>query len=85
MWPFMEAERRGPSAGGTGHFHWQVVAFNEYDKVREIFVDSLTVNVEAPTEQLAIIRAQEIIERRWYRISNVTETCEFDPNLKAEA
>lgn len=43
MWPFMEAERRGPSAGGTGHFHWQVVAFNKYDKVREIFVDSLTV------------------------------------------
>jgi len=45
-------------------------------------LDSLSVEVEADNEQQAIARAQELVQRPWYRVSWIREACTADKELK---
>jgi hypothetical protein len=68
---------------GSGHLHWTISAFMEMDKEGTMH-DSCTVSVEADNEVQAICRAQEIIQRSYYRVSAVNESCSLDEALKNE-
>jgi len=76
-WPF-KIER--PETSGSGHFHWGITAFSKLEDGN--FLDSLSIEVEAPDEETAIARAQDIIIRPNYRVSWVREACTKDAALK---
>lgn len=78
MWPYQE-ER--PETEGTMHLHWGITAFHsvlEDGTMR----DTVQIEVEAPDEEAAIARAQEIIVRPYYRVGWIREACSIDPSLK---
>lgn len=77
-WDFVDT--RPPSAG-TNHFHWGITAFMGKND-EGMMLDSVTVEVEAPSEEEAINRAMDIIERRHYRVSWVREACSTDKEVK---
>lgn len=76
-WPY-NPDR--PETTGSGHFHWGITAFSKLED--DTFKDSLTIEVEAPDEESAIARAQDIIVRANYRVSWVREACTKDEALK---
>lgn len=77
-----QAER--PVTAGTGHFHWTIVAFSEYDRERGQFLDSVSVEVEGPDEQAAIARAMTILVRAYYRVASVREACSADVSVRGQ-
>lgn len=77
-YPFSE-ER--PTVAGTGHLHWSVTAFTSWGE-NNLMVDSVGVSVEAGSEQEAIYRAMDIIQRPYYRVTGVHEACSLDKDLK---
>lgn len=70
-----------PDLSGTGHLHWTIQAFAWITDDGQL-QDVVTVQVEAPTEDAAIARAQAIIQRENYRVALVAETCSLDPALR---
>lgn len=80
MWPLVNAEER-PETTGSGHVHWGITAFMSLEG--DTFRDSVTIEVEAASEQEAVARAQELIERRHYRVSWVREVCSKDEALRS--
>lgn len=75
-WPFVEPQERDPIEG-SGHLHWTVTAYMEYDRERGGFIDTVMVEVEAPDERRAISRAMAIVERAQYRVTAVHEACPY--------
>lgn len=80
-WPMAEPDDR-PETRGTGHVHWGITAYVELDRDTGQMLDSLSVEVEADNEQQAIARAQELVQRPWYRVSWIREACTVDKELK---
>jgi len=80
-WAFADEEDR-PSTIKTEHIHWGITAYAELDQENGSMRDSLSVEVEAANEQQAIARAQEIVQRPWYRVTWVREACTADKELK---
>jgi hypothetical protein len=80
FWHYAPADER-PEVEGSKHLHWGITAFAEWAETGELR-DSLTVEVEAPTEELAIARAQAIVVRPEYRVAWVRESCSLDPELR---
>lgn len=79
-YPF-QSER--PETSGTGHRHWGITAFTKWGGPdNETMVDSLQVEVEAESEQDAIFRAMELVQRPYYRVTWVREVCSKDESLK---
>lgn len=73
FWPFAEEEERGETTG-TGHLHWTITAFARSGDNGEMF-DAVVIEVEATDEQAAVARAMTILERPFYRVSTVRESC----------
>lgn len=79
-WDFRDPETL-PPVEGSGHFHWTISAFQRSGDDGMMF-DTVTVDVEAPDEELAIARAMRVIQRNYYRVSSVRETCSLDSALR---
>lgn len=73
-WPFVEPGER-EDVVGTGHLHWAITAYMNYNREIAQFEDSVLVEVEAEDEPRAIARAMSIVERAHYRVSAVREAC----------
>lgn len=83
MWPLADEDTiLENDPGGSNHFHWVVTAFHDYEENLGNFRDTVTVNVEAPSEETAIARAMKIVKRANYRVSSVTEICSKDSLLR---
>lgn len=67
---------------GIDHLHWGVLAFVELTNDGMTFSDAVNLEVEASTEQEAVARAMNIINRPNYRISFVREACSLDPTVR---
>ncbi len=78
-WPY---DGKPLEVAGTDHLHWVINAFVRYDEATDRMIDMITVEVEAPTEALAIARAQRIVPRPLYRVASVRETCSLDRDLR---
>lgn len=79
-WPLLLPEERVKTKG-SGHMHWVVTAFQKLTDEGNM-MDSVPITVEANSEEEAISRAQEILIRNHYRVSNVMEICSLDTVFK---
>lgn len=81
-WPLDLEAATANDPGGSSHIHWTIVAFHRSEDDR--LLDTVTVTVEAPTEEQAIARAMMIVQRANYRVSAVQEVCSRDAALRDE-
>lgn len=79
-YPYQEAR---PSVGGSNHLHWTIQAFSRLQDDGGMS-DVCTVNVEAGSEAEAVARAQDILQRAYYRVAAVNEICSKDSALRGE-
>lgn len=79
-YPYTAPEER-PATTGSDHRHWGISAFHHWDHDSNM-IDAVSVEVEALTEQDAILRAMDIIQRPYYRVNWVKEVCSSDEALK---